>query len=29
MKEDKNVVDDFCGTGHFVAVGVGEWLYDR
>jgi hypothetical protein len=27
LKEDTNVVDDFCGTGNFVAVGVGKWLY--
>ena len=23
-----NVVDNCCGTGNYVAVGVGEWLYD-
>ena len=23
-----NVVDDCCGTGNFVAIGAGEWLYD-
>ena len=21
-------MDNCCGTGNFVAVGVGEWLYD-
>ena len=21
-------MDDCCGTGNFVAVGVSEWLYD-
>jgi len=24
-----HVVDDCCSTGHFMAVGVGERLYDR
>jgi ubiquinone/menaquinone biosynthesis C-methylase UbiE len=29
QKGGSHVVDDCCGTGNFVAVGVGEWLYDR
>ena len=28
QKGGSNVVDDCCGTGNFVAVGVGDRLYD-
>jgi hypothetical protein len=28
QKGESHVVDDCCGTGSFVAVGIGERLYD-
>ena len=28
QKGESHVVDNCCGTGNFVAAGVGEWLYD-